>query len=120
MVIRQQKSRGRRKRGHNLTRKMRTTFTTYHVDLLLHMAEQEEEGHMLGTARSFLKLEHGVVERLEVEDMNMITRHDDIVCISLSIATNLYHTWALRGRRSWDVGIGAGNHWEYPSWVYTY
>ena len=59
MVIHQQKSRGRLKRGHSLARRTMMTFTTYHVDRVLHMEDEvEERKDILRGARSFLELEH--------------------------------------------------------------
>jgi len=40
MVNRQQKSQGRRRREYRLARRTTTTFTTYHVDRVLHMEEE--------------------------------------------------------------------------------
>jgi len=59
MVIRLQKSQGRLRKGHSLARRTTTTFTTYHVDRVLHMVEEEEEEEeedILRGARSFREL----------------------------------------------------------------
>lgn len=56
MVIHQQKSQGRLRRAHSLARRTTMTFTTYHVDRVLHMVEEEEED-ILQPALSFLERE---------------------------------------------------------------
>jgi len=55
MAIRLQKSQGRLRRGHNLVPRMPTTFTTYHVDRVLHMVEEVEEEDILRGARNCLE-----------------------------------------------------------------
>ena len=55
MVIRLQKSQGRLRKGHSLARRTTTTFTTYHVDRVLHMVEEVEEEDILRGARNCLE-----------------------------------------------------------------